>query len=1297
MKSHPTKSGFALVIALSLMAFILLLLLSITTLTQVETRSAATAQSQNQARMNALLGLQQALGELQAVAGHDQRVTATGSLWEDPEPGTEHYVGVWSSEDLDGDGVPDGAFQRWLVSNNDADYSAGAGARSDSVGFVNQFTNKLQVDSSGAYEVTDENYVVIVGDGSVAQVSQTPDVMQGVAARKLPIESPNAAGHFAWWVGDNGVKATVTQVDPYRSGIREPDDWPVNANTLSMQGIHVGGLDDFSQLDYSDTDTVEKLLRTTTLSDLQVVESSLSSQVVKDQFHDLTTTSLGLQTNTRHGGLKRDLSLLFEMSDADFDDPAGDFMTTMAAVTSEESGGAGNGGSGLVYDNNASLLEAPWIEKSKQALVFKHPISGSASGDGVIYGPSFGMLRDYYRLYKGIENKATLPTLSDGWVHTYQPSKARVLANGNGDNSGNKALARARKYTLGLQGWRKYFSKGSPDTSKSSEIASNRWGNSSGDRTHSIRATKGSYTPYISRITNVFALTADRTGTQNVDGEDEYEFDIIWQPYIALHNPYNVRVESQRMRYTTELKHLRIKGIYCSYEDENGETKTYQESFNNDGGDVKVESMFSRNIREMTDSGGEVWLNIPGVVFEPGEVKVFSVSQDIKPSHGSPLELNLSADAAGPETAGIRLDAASRVDLYKQFTHKTSIDRKYLGADEVELVFKLEKSGSQVVDVWNPELNAWDALFSVTYGEYPLLFGNVNWDQGAVNPYRNTVDSYEDGAIASLVFDDYVKPLSFSESLGGGGTLEEVIDNRKVYPNFMLTNPMASSFHKWAAGTFEEYDWSGVFHSYAESFVTANSHPRSVIRDGSSNGSWGYDHGSNGPSRSVLIDLPSAPMESIGQFQHAVLHPMPYFGVKVVGNSFPSPFVAYDTSFDRRPPGNNASSINELSADGVYTSFSVTFGSSNRNEYCFYDFSYLLNDTLWDGYYFSSIAPDQTLVDSSYDLASEVDDAAVETSLQKVVSGFVDGTSELRNSRMTLLRQERDPTTVVNELQQFDRSAKHLAVSGSFNVNSTSVSAWKVLLSGYRASAIAYFDSSSVDYDRLGAEISAFPGMSLAGGAASSSTALKVDSAWSGFRELSDTMIDALAEAIVAQIHDRAKIRGSSSQPLPALSLGQFINRMNEDPSSDVAKGGTIQQAIVDTQINDQLSGLPVATFDSVNFNKTHDNSGQMPGVGNTKREYYPEASYSYDMRNVSPLALTQADILQAIGPVISARSDTFTVRSYGDVQHPLTGEVISRVWCEATVQRMTDETVDGSNERRFEIISFRWLTPEEV
>lgn len=73
MKSGWTERehGFALVLALSLMAFVLLLLMTLGGLVQVESRSSQTQLKQLEAQQAALLGLNIAIGELQKTAGPD--------------------------------------------------------------------------------------------------------------------------------------------------------------------------------------------------------------------------------------------------------------------------------------------------------------------------------------------------------------------------------------------------------------------------------------------------------------------------------------------------------------------------------------------------------------------------------------------------------------------------------------------------------------------------------------------------------------------------------------------------------------------------------------------------------------------------------------------------------------------------------------------------------------------------------------------------------------------------------------------------------------------------------------------------------------------------------------------------------------------------------------------------------------------------------------------------------------------------------------------------------------------------
>ena len=80
---------------------------------------------------------------------------------------------------------------------------------------------------------------------------------------------------------------------------------------------------------------------------------------------------------------------------------------------------------------------------------------------------------------------------------------------------------------------------------------------------------------------------------------------------------------------------------------------------------------------------------------------------------------------------------------------------------------------------------------------------------------------------------------------------------------------------------------------------------------------------------------------------------------------------------------------------------------------------------------------------------------------------------------------------------------------------------------------------------------------------------------------------------------------------------------------------------------------------------------------------------------------------MRPLTPYITARSDTFTIRTYGDVK--LNDETISKAWCEAVVQRKIDFVESTNREvwrtpsknqdfnRKFEIISFRWLNEEDI
>jgi hypothetical protein len=184
---------------------------------------------------------------------------------------------------------------------------------------------------------------------------------------------------------------------------------------------------------------------------------------------------------------------------------------------------------------------------------------------------------------------------------------------------------------------------------------------------------------------------------------------------------------------------------------------------------------------------------------------------------------------------------------------------------------------------------------------------------------------------------------------------------------------------------------------------------------------------------------------------------------------------------------------------------------------------------------------------------------------------------------------------------------------------------------------------------------------------------------WQGFRSLTDAQVADLATKIVRQIKERG----------PFLSLGEFVNR--RIAYSSLGLKGAIQTAIDDTAVNQ------AALYD------TFDTGG-----------YPPDGKANISPNNTGvgiPGYLTQADVLQSIAPVMTVRSDTFTIRGYGETKDA-SGKVLARAWCEAVVQRIP-EFVDADNPahtaiaslnptnrlfgRRFSIVSFRYLVPSEV
>ncbi len=336
-----------------------------------------------------------------------------------------------------------------------------------------------------------------------------------------------------------------------------------------------------------------------------------------------------------------------------------------------------------------------------------------------------------------------------------------------------------------------------------------------------------------------------------------------------------------------------------------------------------------------------------------------------------------------------------------------------------------------------------------------------------------------------------------------------------------------------------------------------------------------------------------------------------------------------------------------------------------------YDHSYLTNEALWDRFFFSGAAPRMSpAANGAAATAWKSPIAKIVRSLDEVVEEFVADpvNKPLSNSRMRLVKDglsDKDLAKRLLDPAGCTRIAGHLMVDGAFNVNSTDLEAWVAVLSGLRGQPFKVEDGSPP-----ASSLTAFPRFRHPTG--------ETNDNWNGFRALNDSQIRTLAENLVEEI----RLRG------PFLSLAEFVNRRVEDGA--LGNNGAIQAAIDAGKFN---VGADQDTF---------------------AVDAYPQEAQSHIINNTGvgiPGYLTQADTLQSLAPVITCRSDTFTIRGYGEAKDA-SGKVIARARCEAVVQRMP-HFVDPSDSpdaaiasvtpvnqafgRRFEIISFRRISSAEV
>ena len=276
------KRGFALILSLALMTFLVLLVLSLSTVSQIEIRAAATKKKRFLARQHALLGLRIALGELQEHAGPDQRVTAIADPLTGRHERRRFWTGVWDAEDQR-------AGPEWLVSGFQPDF--------------------LQAPSQvRSVRLVGSNTVTAEEDFVEAEGVEIPAGISG-GSESTPI------GYYAYWVGDEGLKASVVSFD---KTLDAGGDWLASFSSTERARLRQLSGQRFSPhlaltavgrppYDPDFESSREEMRKVTTREDLPFISKVFDREKLKRYFHHLTPRALGLLVSPKTG-MKRDFS-----------------------------------------------------------------------------------------------------------------------------------------------------------------------------------------------------------------------------------------------------------------------------------------------------------------------------------------------------------------------------------------------------------------------------------------------------------------------------------------------------------------------------------------------------------------------------------------------------------------------------------------------------------------------------------------------------------------------------------------------------------------------------------------------------------------------------------------------------------------------------------------------------------------------------------------------------------------------------------------------------------------------------
>ena len=1249
--TNPQPKGFALVITLSLMILLTLLAVGLLTLSSVSLRSSAQGEAMATARSNARLALILALGELQKSLGPDRAVTAASQILTTAETlAKPNLTGVWESwwdfnpngGALDYTAEKTNRFRRWLVSSADP-----VAVRSRDFPFTAWTGNAVALVGNAS-----------LGDNAPAEAK--------VTAGLVPVSrGGKTQGAFAWHVADEAAKA---RINLYR-------DPALNTTLAQKRALLAGHRPDPSvikspanaPLDFLPKDDTAALFNeanasTGKITDIAQVDLLKDAKGrIKPFRNDVTPYSLGVLSDVRGGGLKQDLSSMFELGSA-----------TTNTLPAE-------------FNNKKLYASSPMVPGGTEI------VTG-------VSDPNWSALAGYYNSFRGITNRETNP------------------------NFAVTAGATDAKVPVGYHP-----------------------------------------APVIAKVDTIFSVVARPTTdvwwiNTNPPVKDyfDYHLNLIFTPVVTLHNPYNVNLSFQKMEVSFENIPVAFNFMFqaggsggfvsqCvvpgSFESIN--TMSYSGAEHNG----RKDKIFVMNIANWTNADPIATSSSTTgpIVMKPGQTLVCGPS--------FPASSSFKDDASsGHETLGFDWDnrLTKAIKAKPSFTPGLGYEIYAVTIDHIRKPGGVYPGGwsghpfmmmrgpaspkisqSTVTDNFYVEFKAqrpsWysddattnkgeatpsftvnaklQATASGTPINYAQLKFNYKDDSTLKSFFNNRVYRYPPtgsltgfecaapGGTTYATQGAYVHPFAIFSAYArttNGGVYETGLrtknpaespqinllrDGRLAGKPFLFHNPSRANF------TMELASEKPGVHAYElnfQPFLSKGDYQDYMNVDGNRVPALTGNTTGRGIKSGSYLELPTGPLQTIADFRRSNALTTGYLPntLQPVANSLVSPLMSTDK-------------IRQTDVQVTPTEM--------------FDHSVLANHALYDRFYFSTFAT----------RGSETPDAVFEKFMNgnmplpsQAFLPYRPGGKSVADAKAELFTSGKPKDGA------YKSAAEYQMIRGPFNVNSTSVQAWKAMLASMNQSEIVTLWVKTNLIEAKKATGVPILGMTLLNGGVTGGPPdlTKIDDAkandWNGHRELTDKELEILATQIVDQVRTRG----------PFLSMSEFVNRQ-VGPNGPLSQCGALEAAI--------------GSIPSIAANKNYEDLNQnffkknpegakvtdiaLTDIGDTKIYKYntPEVVTGNPAAG-APGWISQGDLLRILEPAATVRGDTFVIRVCGEAWDT-NGKVTARAYAEAVVQRVpeyvdpvdrpslnafSNTTAAKANKlfgRRINLVSFRWLSSNEI